>query len=152
MIENENKNLKISYHIADTMGDRRPVRSSDAYGNYKSFEEAQRDYKYDQDGDNAILANINGDWYRTAKFTDGVVRYRSLDRLVTDWHTLDETIRGVNIENIDFERLLAIAATIAYCDGSLAKELGISQVSLREYDFHEKFSQYFGYPMYEAAI
>ena len=134
------------------MGDRRPVRSSDAYGNYKSFEEAQRDYKYDPDGDNAILANINGDWYRTAKFTDGVVRYRSLDRLVTDWHTLDETIRGVNIENIDFERLLAIAATIAYCDGSLAKELGISQVSLREYDFHEKFSQYFGYPMYESAI
>ena len=46
-MENENKNLKISYHIADTMGDRRPVRSSDAYGNYKSFEEAQRDYKYD---------------------------------------------------------------------------------------------------------
>ena len=84
MMENENKNLKISYHIADTMGDRRPVRSSDAYGNYKSFEEAQRDYKYDPDGDNAILANINGDWYRTAKFTDGVVRYRSLARVVSN--------------------------------------------------------------------
>ena len=147
------RNLKVSYHIADTMGARRNVTPDDVLSDYESFDEAFHDFKYNGDGDCAILANINGEWYRVSnRFADGVPRYKPLDKTLLGWHTLEETVAGVDISNVPFKNMLAMAAAISYCNGNLAKELGVEQETLNKYGFWEKFSEFFGYPMYEAKI
>lgn len=77
--------------------------------------------------------------------------YRHLDRLLGDWHKLEDIIAGVDISNIPFKDMIAMAAT-AYCNGTLAKAIGVNQNALIGYGFYNKFTKYFGKPMYEFKI
>lgn len=143
--------VKISYYVADTKGQRRHVVPDDARGEYSSFEEAMKHYHYDGDGDTAILAYIQGEWYRAGK-VNGTVKYKHIDRLWGDWHTLEEIIDGIDISKLPFHHMLAMAAATAYCNGTLATEIGVSQKALHEYGFYDKFTEYFGSPMYEFKV
>ena len=143
--------VDISYHTASTFGIRREVCPEDAKGNYSTYEEAKANYHDDVDGDSAILAKINGEWYRTSEYNSDV-RYRHMSRLLVNWHSLEEVIAGVQIKNVPFKDMLAMAALTSYCNGSLAKELGVNQEALRGYEFWEKFAEYFGKPMYEFKV
>lgn len=149
----DRENVKISYHIADTKRERRPAQPSDVVSDYESFEEAYRNLEPPPDGDRAILANINDEWYRVSKdFDNSTVRYRLLNNILWGWHTLEETIAGVDINNIPAEKMIAMAAKVGYCNGSLAKKLRVTEEALHEYGFWEKFSEFFGCPMYEFKI
>lgn len=151
----DRENLKISYHIADTKGDRRHVRPSDVVSDYESFDEAYRNLEPPPAGHRAILANINGEWYVVSKDydDDGVkVRYRPLDKEFWGWHTIEETLAGVDINNIPTEKMIAMAATVGFCDGNLAKWLGVKEETIWEYGFYEKFTEFFGYPMSDLEV
>lgn len=143
--------VKISYHVANTQGCRRVVTPEDAHGEYDSFEEAMEHYCYDGDGDSAILANIQGEWYRVHE-VNGTVVYKHISRLLCGWHTLEEVMAGVNIGEIPFQDMIAMAAATAYCNGTLAQEMGVSQDALYKYNFYDKFTKHFGRPMYDFKV
>lgn len=143
----------ITYHIASTFGERRHVEPGDAKGNYATYEQAKAEYCEDFDGDSAILAKINDRWFRVSEFYENEVRYCPLDgNLLVGWHNLDEVLAGVRLNQIPFKDMLAMAALTSYCNGSLAKELGVNREALREYQFWERFAEYFGKPMYEFKV
>lgn len=123
----------------------------DINGSYLSYDQARENLRWDDDSDNAILTLINDRYYRVSAL-EGELKYRPLDNFKMGWHTYEEILRGTQVKDISVNNMMALAASIAYCDGSLAKALEVPQEELYAYDFWDRFAEYFGKPMYEYHV
>lgn len=59
---------------------------------YSTYDEAKKNLHYYDDEDNAILANIDGVWYRAFQYRGEDVTYRGLYEHRYPWRTLSEIL------------------------------------------------------------
>lgn len=142
------------YYVYRATG--RPDENDIAYDQiaYATYEEAARFLdpwvRYQKED---ILRKIGDRWYSVAKNQDGQLIYWDIhSSLYVSWHTQEEIERGVDLNNIPFENLVAMAAATAYRNGTLADGLTVRQEDLYDYGFYDKFTEYFGKEIIEFGV
>lgn len=124
------------------------------YQIYSTYREAARNFEYCYDDfGSRVITKLNGRWYSVLENSQGQLGYKDIHSLYNaSWHTREEIERGLDLNSIPVKDLMAIAAATAYRNGTLAKELGVKDLDMREYDFYEKFVEFFGKPVYELTV